>query len=206
VDWITLARALSISLLYSAGGLLCGVVIAALLIPVSSRWRGAIAGKALAVGLKSVPAFVFPLTFGRLAGPGFLMKVVVSGLICFFPVLVSAQEGLGRVPLSLRRMAEAYGANRARRLFFLEAPWLLVGLIEGIKAAAPLAVVGAVVAEFVDATDASFAGLGTLFSVNRNQPRALAVLSVAATALGCALFLSTALVQRGVKRRLRLVE
>jgi ABC-type nitrate/sulfonate/bicarbonate transport system permease component len=78
--------------------------------------------------------------------------------------------------------------------------------MEGIKAAAPLAVVGALVAEFVDATDVSMAGLGTLFSVNRNQPATLAVLSVAATTLGFFLFLATALAQRGVQRRLRLVE
>jgi hypothetical protein len=80
VDWSSLTHALWISLRYSVGGLLCGVTIAALLLPLSSRWRGAIVGKALAVGLKSVPAFIFPLTFGYIAGPGFWMKVVVSGL------------------------------------------------------------------------------------------------------------------------------
>jgi NitT/TauT family transport system permease protein len=199
-----LVKPFFVSTIYSVGGLLIGLGIALLLLPASTRWRGAIIGSTVSIGLKSVPAFIVPLIVGPLLGPGPLVKMIVSGLICFFPILVGAIEGLGRVPRGLLRMADAYGSRGWPRFWFIERPWLTVGLLEGIKAAAPLAVVGAVVAEFVDAARASDAGLGVLFAVDRNYPRELLALSFATTILGCALFGVCALLHKMALREYRL--
>jgi NitT/TauT family transport system permease protein len=180
----------------SLGGLLFGVCMALVLLPLSTRWKGAVIGSTFSIGLKSVPAFIIPLMIGPFLGPGPTVKMIVSGLICFFPVLVGAQEGLSRVPRGLIRMADAYGSRGWAKFWLIERPWLTVGLLEGIKAAAPLAVVGAVVAEFVDAARASQAGLGVLFAVNRNYPGTLVGLSLATTVLGCLLFALCAALHR----------
>ena len=199
-----LLRPFLISAGYSVGGLLLGLALAVLLLPMSTRWKGAVLGSSLSIGLKSIPAFIVPLMIGRFLGPGPLVKMIVSGLICFFPILIGAKEGLDRVPQGLLRVAQAYGPGTWSRFWLIERPWLIVGLLEGVKAAAPLAVVGAVVAEFVDAARASDAGLGVLFAVNRNYPQMLLALSVATTFLGCILFAACALVHGIVRKEYRL--
>jgi NitT/TauT family transport system permease protein len=208
MDLVGLLRATCISGGYAAGGIIIGAVITSALLPLHFVHRFRPFGELLAVGLKSAPAFVFPLAVGGLIGgggwQGVLMKMLVSGLICFFPILTGAMDGRGRVPQGLRRTCDAYGATRVRRLVTAEHGWITAGVVAGLKTAVPLAVVGAIVAEYVSPTEALFAALGARMSVHRNDAPALWGDIVAATTLGCGMYWAVRRAERKLEKRLRL--
>lgn len=210
IDLEGLVRSSAMTALYASGGLACGCAIAGSLLPFYFIERLRLFGDILAVGLKSVPAFLFPLALaGLLGGPGWggvTMKILVSGLICFFPILAGANDGRARVPMSLKRTCDAYGASRLRRLANAEYGWILASVVAGIKMAVPLAVVGAIVAEYVTGTEAAFSALGARMAVHRNSPAELWADIAAATFLGCGMFWVVAWLERVLERRLRLAQ
>ncbi len=91
-------------------------------------------------------------------GTGFLSKMLISALIVFFPVLVNTIVGVRSVDPDLRDLLRALEASRWQTLWILEVPAALQVLFGGLKIGATLAVIGAVVGEFV----ASNRGLGYL--------------------------------------------
>lgn len=196
------------TLVYAGGGVCIGSAIAALLLPFFFTPKSSFVGDLLAVGLKSAPAFVFPLAVGQVfSGTSWghiAVKMIVSGLVCFFPILTGARDGRSRVPVGLRRTCDAYGASRGRRLLFAEWGWIGSGVAGGLKTAVPLAVVGAIIAEYVSATESSWAGLGARMSLHRNSPHELWVDIGASTFVGCVMFWAAAGLQWLAERRLRL--
>lgn len=98
-------------------------------------------------------------------GPGMFSKVLICALIVFFPVLVNTMVGLRAVPENLRDLMRALKANRLQMLRFLEIPAALPVFLGGLRIGATLAVIGAVVGEFVGADR----GLGFLINVARGQ-------------------------------------
>jgi NitT/TauT family transport system permease protein len=74
--------------------------------------------------------------------------VIIALIVAFFPVMASSLTGLKSVPKDLRDLFHLYRANGWQRFRLLEAPSILSTLLGGIKVAAGLALIGAVVAEF----------------------------------------------------------
>ncbi|MBE2270832.1 MAG: ABC transporter permease [Anaerolinea sp.] len=98
-------------------------------------------------------------------GNGSTSKIVTSALIVFFPMLMNTIVSIRSVPLEQRELMRSFGAT-ARDLFLkLEVPASLPVLLSGLKVSATLAVIGAVVGEFVSAN----AGLGFLIKLARDQ-------------------------------------
>ena len=75
--------------------------------------------------------------------------VALATIVAFFPIYSGAVTGLRAVDPDLMRLFDLYGASRLQRLARLRAPSALPFVLEGHKVAAGLAIVGAVVAEFV---------------------------------------------------------
>ncbi len=75
--------------------------------------------------------------------------VALAALVAFFPIFSGAVTGLKAVDPDLERLFDLYGANRLQRLLRLRLPSAVPYLLEGHKVAAGLALIGAVVAEFV---------------------------------------------------------
>lgn len=75
--------------------------------------------------------------------------VALAAVVAFFPIFSGAVTGLKAVDPDLDRLFALYGANRWQRLARLRLPSAAPFLLEGHKVAAGLAVIGAVVAEFV---------------------------------------------------------
>lgn len=69
--------------------------------------------------------------------------------MAFFPIFSGALSGLKSVDPDLARLFDLYGATPLQRLVRLRLPSAVPALLEGHKVAAGLAVIGAVVAEFV---------------------------------------------------------
>jgi len=96
-------------------------------------------------------------------GPGMLSKVLICALIVFFPVLINTVVGVRSVPADLRDLLRSLRATRWQTLRLLEAPAALPIFLGGLRVGATLAVIGAVVGEFVGAKS----GLGFLINVGR---------------------------------------
>jgi NitT/TauT family transport system permease protein len=95
---------------------------------------------------------------------GLLSKVIVCALTVFFPILINTVVGLRSVDRNLRDLMRAVEASRWQTVWLLEVPAALPVLLGGLKVGATLAVIGAVVGEFV----ASSRGLGYLIKQGQN--------------------------------------
>lgn len=73
----------------------------------------------------------------------------LAAVVAFFPIFSGALTGLKAVDPDLARLFDLYGATPAQRLWRLRLPSAVPALLEGHKVASGLAVIGAVVAEFV---------------------------------------------------------
>lgn len=91
-------------------------------------------------------------------GYGLSSKVVITAMISFFPVLANTIVGLRSAPLDQVEMLRAYTANRWQIFRLVLLPQALPFIFAGLDVAAVLAVIGAIVGEFVGAK----AGLGFL--------------------------------------------
>lgn len=98
-------------------------------------------------------------------GPGVFSKVLICALIVFFPVLVNTIVGLRSVPEDLRDLMRSLQATRWQTFRLLEMPSALPVFLGGLRIGATLAVIGAVVGEFVGADR----GLGFMINRARGQ-------------------------------------
>jgi NitT/TauT family transport system permease protein len=96
-------------------------------------------------------------------GPGLTSKVLICALIVFFPVLINTIVGMRSVPDDLRDLMRSLRASRWQTFRLLEIHAALPVLLGGLRIGATLAVIGAVVGEFV----AADRGLGFLINVAR---------------------------------------
>jgi len=148
------------------------------------------------VASQAVPIVAIAPLFVIWFGPGLFSKVLVCGLIVFFPVLVNTLVGLRSVPADLRDLMRSLRATRWQTVRYLEVPAALPIFLGGLRVGATLSVIGAVVGEFVGADR----GLGFLI----NRARGVydtALVFVAVLALVTMALLLYALVV-GMERRL----
>ncbi|MBI5671190.1 MAG: ABC transporter permease [Chloroflexi bacterium] len=147
-------------------GLVVGVAAAVLLgyaIAKSSALEAALSP--LVVAFQSTPVVAYAPLLIIWFGSGPTSKIVTSALIVFFPMLMNTIVGIRGVPRSLRDLMRSMQATRWQTFTKLEVPAAMPVLIGGLKISATLAVIGAVVGEFVSAN----AGLGFLINLARSQ-------------------------------------
>jgi putative hydroxymethylpyrimidine transport system permease protein len=112
-------------------------------------------------------------------------KVAMASLIIFFPVTAAFHDGLHQVNPAWLDLARTMNAGSAALLFRVRIPAALPALASGIRVAAAVAPIGAVVGEWVG----SSAGLGYLMLHANGRVRtdlmfaALLVLAVSAVVL-----------------------
>jgi NitT/TauT family transport system permease protein len=89
-------------------------------------------------------------------GFGVLPKILIVFLICFFPIVVDTMTGLRSVSREVIWLSRSMGASHWKTFSRIRVPAALPHIFSGLKIASTLAVVGAVVGEFVG----SDSGLG----------------------------------------------
>jgi NitT/TauT family transport system permease protein len=117
------------------------------------------------VAVQSAPVVAYAPLLVIWFGSGPTSKIVTGALIVFFPMLMNTIVGIRTVPQPLRDLMNSMRATRWQTFTKLEVPAAMPILISGLKISATLAVIGAVVGEFVSAN----AGLGFLVNIARNQ-------------------------------------
>ena len=78
-----------------------------------------------------------------------LALVIIATIVAFFPILAGTTLGLKSADFNLVDLTRLYGASRAQILWRVRLPTALPYLLSGMKTAGGLALIGAVVAEFV---------------------------------------------------------
>ena len=102
--------------------------------------------------LALMPLFILWFGFGMTS------TVVITALICFFPLLENTMMALTRVPPERIELFRMLDASRLQTLVRLKLPTGLPAILAGLRIALVLALVGAVVGEFIGASR----GLGAL--------------------------------------------
>lgn len=75
--------------------------------------------------------------------------LILAWIVAFFPILSNTTLGLKSTDHNLRNLFELYGATRWQKLAYLQLPNALPYILGGMKISGGLALIGAIVAEFV---------------------------------------------------------
>ncbi|MGA2394216.1 MAG: ABC transporter permease [Candidatus Lustribacter sp.] len=136
-----------------AAAVVTGVLLAVAI--VSSRLASRLLLPTL-VAVNSAPKVVFAPILVIWFGLGLWSKVGMAFLLCFFPIVINAAQGLREVDpelIDLYRLMQAGNWTTLRRVRF---PNAIPYILSAMKIALPLAIIGAVIGEFV----AARAGIG----------------------------------------------
>lgn len=148
----------------------------------------------IVVAFQATPVVAYaPLLFIWF-GTGIMSKVITTAIIVFFPTLMNVVVGLRNVPHNLRELMHSLKATPMQTFIKLELPAALPVMLTGLKTSATLAVIGAVVGEFMGAK----AGLGFLVNSARSRfdTPLVFVAIFTMTALALSLYLFVSLLER----------
>jgi NitT/TauT family transport system permease protein len=136
----------------------------------------------LLVVIQSTPIVAIAPIIVVTLGAGDLPRVVITFLITFFPIVVSTMTGLLAAPEELVELSRSLKAGRWREMIHIRLPYAVPHLFSALRISTTLAVIGAVVAEFVAAErglgffiafstsffkiPAAFAGLAILVTIS----------------------------------------
>lgn len=147
------------------------------------------------IAAQAVPILALAPLLALWFGPGLLAKVIICGLIVFFPVAIATMVGIRSVDRGLLELAASLRATSRQVLTTIEIPAALPSILGGLRVGATLAVVGAIVGEWAGADK----GLGVLVNLARGSlfdyPLMFATL-VTIALLGVACYLLVVLVER----------
>jgi NitT/TauT family transport system permease protein len=162
----TLLNHIAVTLNEIFWGMLLGVSVGTFLgyVLARSRWLGDILSPVI-VGFQATPIVAYAPLLIIWFGSGATSKIITCAIIVFFPTLMNTWAGLRQIPQNLQDVMRVMRASRWQMFIKLELPASLPVLLTGLKTSATLAVIGAVVGEFVSAN----AGLGFLVTIARNQ-------------------------------------
>jgi NitT/TauT family transport system permease protein len=147
----------AVTMYEAAAGLAIGVTVALIssfLIFEIQTFRRAI--YPLILAKQVVPTIVFAPILLVWFGYGMTSKIVISAIICFFPIVVNALHGLSSLPREVVELAESLGSSRWKMLWRLRLPHSIPSIFAAMKPTVGLAMIGAVVGEFIGGN----AGLG----------------------------------------------
>lgn len=150
----------------------------------------------LVIAFQITPRIALAPLFLTWFGFGITSKIVMAATICFFPVLIAVVVGLDNIDKDGRALMRSFGASRWEEYRKLALPSSLPIVFAGIKTAMTLALIGAIVAEFVGASE----GMGVLiktFNFQLQVAEGFAVI-IALALIGLVLYGITELIEHKV--------
>jgi NitT/TauT family transport system permease protein len=203
-DWGTLWPALLVTLTITLQALLAAVlggVLLALLFSLSRWIELSLFPYAIILQVTPIVA-IAPLIIAWVDDVD-VSLLICAWLVAFFPILSNTVLGLRSVDRNLLDLFELYGASRWRTLLDLRLPAALPYFLGGLRISGGLALIGAVVAEFVAGSGGRESGLAYRILESGYQlkiPRMFAAL-VLISAAGIAIYLLLSLVSHLLLRR-----
>jgi NitT/TauT family transport system permease protein len=150
-----------------------------------------------AVILQTTPIVaIAPLIIIWLRNNTFAALVVCAWIVAFFPIVSNTTVGLNSVEKNLSNLFQLYKASRWQTLLYLRLPTALPYFLSGLRISGGLALIGAVVAEFVAGTGGARSGIAyqiLMSSYNLQIPRMFAALFLT-TISGVLIFVSLTII------------
>jgi NitT/TauT family transport system permease protein len=203
-DWPLLAASLVTTLRIALLALLAAVTLGGLLAILFAQSR--IVERALfpyAVVLQVTPIVAIAPLILIWVDDVTLSLLICAWIVAFFPVLSNTVLGLNSADANLVELFRLYGASRWQALWLLRLPSALPFFLAGLRVAGGLALIGAVVAEFVAGAGGTGSGLAWRILEAGFQlkiPRMFAALALISAA-GIAIFAALGLLQHLLLRR-----
>jgi NitT/TauT family transport system permease protein len=119
----------------------------------------------LLIATQSVPKVALAPLILIWLGTGLESKLAIAWLVAFFPIVVDTATGLRNTPADLIDLAASVRATGFQTFWKIRFPAALPFVISGSKVAITLAVIGAVIGEFIGSNE----GLGNLMLVANSQ-------------------------------------
>jgi NitT/TauT family transport system permease protein len=191
--WFTAKLTLISLLLATVGGVLLGAVFA-----LSRTVEATFFPFAVVLQVTPIIA-IAPLILVYISNT-FIALLICAWIVAFFPILSNTVIGLRSADHNLRDLFKLYKASRWQMLRFLLVPSALPYFLAGLRIAGGLALIGAVVAEFVAGTSGRNSGLASriIEATYRNEiPLSFAALFLV-SAFGILIFLATSALSRRV--------
>jgi len=193
-DWDTLSGALLVTLRITFAALIAAVVlgIGLAVLFTQSKWLE-MALFPYAVILQVTPIVAIAPLIIIWVGDVTLSLLVCAWIVAFFPLLSNTILGLNSVDQNLTDLFRIYGASRWQTLRLLRLPAALPYMLGGLRISGGLALIGAVVAEFVAGSGGTASGLAYRILESGYQlkiPRMFAALTLISLS-GIAIFLAT---------------
>ncbi|MBK5104880.1 MAG: ABC transporter permease [Burkholderiales bacterium] len=151
------------------------------------------------VGLQSVPKIAIAPLILVWVGAGAGSKIVVVMSIAFFPIVINTMAGFKEVDRGLADVFRSVAATERQMLLRLRMPYAVPYIFAGLRIGTTLAVLGAIVAEWLAASN----GLGYLVlsgSFNFNTARSFAAI-IALAIIGTAFFNAMSWLERRISWR-----
>jgi len=104
-----------------------------------------------AIVLQTIPIIAIAPLLTIWFGFTLVPKIVIAAIICFFPVLVNTTRGLRSVSSQALELMNVLSAHKSSIFWRLRVPSSLPYVFAGLRIAATLSVIGAIVAEFTGA-------------------------------------------------------
>ena len=111
---------------------------------------------------QSIPKVALAPILIILMGANESPRILITFLVAFFPLVIATASGLMATPPELVELSRSYRAGRLKEFTKIRLPYAVPFIFSGLKVAGTLAVVGAVVGEFVAANK----GLGYLITTS----------------------------------------
>lgn len=203
-DWGTLSGSLWITLKITFMALAAAVVVGVSLAVLftQSKWLE-MSLLPYAVILQVTPIVAIAPLIIIWAGDINLSLLICAWIVAFFPILSNTILGLNSADHNLINLFQLYGATRWQTMRYLKLPAALPYFLAGLKISGGLALIGAVVAEFVAGTGGSASGLAYRILEAGYQlkiPRVFAALIMISLS-GIAIFLATSWISHLLLRR-----
>jgi NitT/TauT family transport system permease protein len=159
-DWSILAPSLVVTLLITLGALTAATVlgVAIAILFAQSKWIE-LSFFPYAVILQVTPIVaIAPLIIIWVKDTATAL-LICAWIVSFFPIVSNTTLGLNSTDHNLLNLLELYGASRRQVFWYLRLPSALPYFLGGLRISGGLALIGAVVAEFVAGTGGSETGL-----------------------------------------------
>lgn len=182
-----MGRTATATLLGFGLSLVIGLVSGSILSMVTVARRGVYP---LTLLLQMVPLVAIAPMLAIWFGPGLPSVVAAACIVSVFPVIAGTLDGFQSVDRGLSELFRIHGAGRIRTWWSLGLPWALPSIFTGLRVAAGLAVIGAIVGEFVGSYGGDRAPLGLVITsaLRQNQTSTVFAAVALAAVLGFLLF------------------
>jgi len=117
------------------------------------------------IASQAVPKLALAPLFVLWFGFGMTSKIIITALICFFPLLENTMAAMRQTNSDKQKLFRVLQASRWETLIHLKIPEGLPSIMSGFRVAVVLALVGAVVGEFIGANK----GLGALIIASQGM-------------------------------------